>query len=76
MGNNQINVSSLCDPAVQNILSTHRRSCDLDLFLCAKAGGYRRNVLSCFHVHASKNVDRLERHQGKVQEQSEIWKTL
>lgn len=55
-GNNQVNVSSSCAAAVQNVLNTHRRSRDLNLFLCTKAQGYRGNTLSCFQVHTSKKM--------------------
>lgn len=77
MGNNKINVSSSCSATVQNILNVHRRSCDLDLFLLHKSMGLpqERSVLFSSH-HFKKDVDSLERHQGKVHEESEIWRAL
>lgn len=53
---NLVNIISLCDAAVQNVLNMHRRSHDLDLFLCTTARGNHGNTLSHFQVHTSKEM--------------------
>lgn len=52
----QVNVISSCDAAVQNVLTMHRRSHGLGLFLCTTARGNHGNALSRFQVHTSKEM--------------------
>lgn len=52
----QVNVISLCDAAVQNVLDMPRRSHNLDLFLCTAARGSHGNALPHFPAHTSKEI--------------------